>query len=118
MKSERINLLVSPEEKAFIDERAKKAGMTTSELVRQAVVAFDPEIDMDELRALSGQLASMVEETEKKLDANLVAIARLREQLADREALKAAAVAELEASGIEWPFGLPAQARRAEGVKA
>ena len=98
MRSERINLLVTPAEKSFIDERARKAGITTSELVRRAVVAFDPEIDLDELRALSEQLATMAAETERKLDANLADIAALRERLADEKALKAAAIAELDAS--------------------
>jgi hypothetical protein len=73
---------------------------------------------MNELRALSEQLASMVEQTEKKLDANLAAIAKLREQLADGAALKAAAVSELKASGREWPFDLPAQRQHAESAKA
>lgn len=118
MKSERINLLVTPEEKSFIDARARKAGMTTSELVRRAVVSFDPEIDMDELRALSEQMATVIEQTEKTLDANLAAIAELREELADEEALKAAAIAELKASGLEWPFGSPARGRRAAAVEA
>jgi hypothetical protein len=118
MRSERINLLVTPEEKSFIDERARKAGISTSELVRQAVVSFDPEIDMDELRALSAQLATMVVETEKKLDANLADIAALRERLADEKALKAAAIAELKATGQEWPFDLSLRTRDAEAAGA
>ena len=101
----RINLLVSPEEKADIVARAKTAKMTTSELVRRAVVSYDPEVDMDELEALAEELAGVVARTEKKLDENLAAISSLREQLADEDALKAAVAAELSASGGQWPFG-------------
>lgn len=112
MKSERLSVLVTPEEKSFIEERARQAGVNASELVRRAVVAYDPEIDMEELQALAEQLAAMVDETEQKLDANLAEIARLREQLSDTETMKARALAELKASGAAWPFAVPAAAGR------
>ncbi len=115
-KSVRINLMVSPEEKADIDERAKRASLTTSEFVRRAVVSYDPDVDMDEMRALAEELASVVDRMEKKLDVNLADIAKLREQLADKEALKAAAIAELEATGQAWPFDLFDRMRGSEAV--
>ena len=118
MKSERINLLVTPEEKALIDQRAKQAGLTTSELVRRAVVAFDSDADMDELRAIADALAGLAERLERKLAANLDDIAALREQLADKDALRAAAMAELEASGDVWPFDLPDRADPGKGSTA
>ncbi len=105
-KTIRINLLVSPQEKADLDARAKRAKLTTSELVRRAVAAYDPEVDMDALQTLAQELAAVVERTEKKLDDNLAAIAELRGKLADEAALKAAARAELEAKGQVWPFPL------------
>ena len=105
-KTVRINLLVSPQEKADLDARAKRAKLTTSELVRRAVVAYDPDVDMEALQTLAQELAAVVERTEMKLDDNLAAIAQLRRQLADKAALKAAARAELEASGQVWPFPL------------
>lgn len=100
-----------PKKRAINDERAKRAGLTTSELVRRAVVAYDPEVDMDEVQALAEELAGVAERMEKKLDANLESIAELRERLADEGALKAAAIAELESTGQEWPFDIPGSAR-------
>ena len=116
MRTVRLNLLVSPEEKALIDERAKKAGQTTSELVRRAVVAYDPEVDMDELQTLAGELADVAERMEGKLDTKLAEIAELREKLADQGALKAAAIAELKASGQEWPFDLSVRTSRPDTI--
>lgn len=107
MKSQRLNLLVTPEEKALIEERARQNGMSASELVRRAVVSFDPAVDMEELRALAQELAGVAERMDQKLTARLVEIEDLRRQLADKDALKAAAIAELEASGRTWPFELP-----------
>ncbi len=115
-KTVRLNLMVSPEEKADIDERAKRASLTTSELIRRAVEIYDPEVDMDELRALAEELAEVADRMEKKLKANLAAIAKLRDQLADKEALKAAAIAELEATGQVWPFDVPERTRRPESA--
>lgn len=117
MKTERINLLVTPEEKSLIDERARHAGLTTSELVRRAVGAYDAEAEaeMDELRALADELAQAVDRTEAKLTATLAKIEQLREALADRETLRAAARAELEASGAVWPFAVVDDGATARG---
>lgn len=101
----------------MIDERARQAGVNASELVRRAVAAYDPEIDMEELQALSEQLAAMVDQTEKKLDANLAEVARLRSLMADTEAMKAAALADLRASGTTWPFAVPTAGGDQEKVR-
>ena len=105
-KTVRINLMVSPEEKADIDARAKKASLTTSELVRRAVVAYDPDHEIAELKALAEELAQAAGRMESKLAATQAKVARYEAALADREGLKAAARAELEASGVVWPFEL------------
>ena len=118
MKTERLNLLLSPEEKALLDERAKGAGMTASEFVRRALGTYDPEVDMEELRALAQELAGVADRMEKRLDANLSAIAELRERLADRDALKAAALAELNATDRLWPFDLPDSTPRFEAAES
>ena len=117
MRSARLSVLVTPEEKTLIDERARQAGVNASELVRRAVAAYDPEIDMEELQALSQQLADMVDHTEKKLDANLAEVARLRDLMADTETMKAAALAELRASGATWPFAAPVAGGRQEKAR-
>ena len=108
MKSERINLLVTPEEKAVIDKRARDAGLTTSEMIRRAALAYDPEVD-GELRTLVDELAAVADRMEAKLDATLAKVAAYEEALEARDLRKKAARAELEASGLEWPFGLPEQ---------
>lgn len=70
--------------------------------------------ELDEVRALAEELGEAADRMEKKLAANLAALAELRAQLADKEALKAAAIAELEASGQKWPFELRKRDRRSE----
>ena len=74
----------------------------------------DREIEVNGLRALSNQLAVAVDKTDRKLDANLAEIARLREHLRDRDASKAATLADLSESGQDWPFRAPADVRRKE----
>lgn len=115
-KTVRINVLLSPDEKASIDERAKRANVTTSELVRRAVDVYDPDVNLDEIRGLAEELADVVERTESRLDANLAEIAALRKELANEGALKAKVRAELEASGKRWPFAeLPEDIEVASG---
>ena len=80
-----------------------------------AVLAMDDgEIDVNELRALSERLAVAVDRTDRKPDANLAEIARLREHLRDRDTLKAATLADLRESGQEWQFRALASVRREE----
>jgi hypothetical protein len=43
MKTDRMTLLIAPEDKAAIAARAAALGLSVSELVRQAALAFDPE---------------------------------------------------------------------------
>ena len=104
MKSERINLLVTPEEKAAIEARAAALNLSTSEMVRRAIDSFDPEFDDVELQALAEELRAVVAATEERVDAALRELDRLETFLADKASLKRAVVAELEAEGTDWPF--------------
>ncbi len=108
MKTDRMTLLVTPNEKAELAARAAALGISGSELVRRAVRSYDPDEDVDELKALAAELAGAVDRMEKKLDGTLAKVAAYEKALADKEGLKAAARAELEASGVVWPFN-PAQ---------
>ena len=112
-KTVRINLLVSPQEKAVIDSRAKRANVTTSELVRRAVVSYDPDHDIAGMQALVDELVGAASRMEEKLDATLAKVADYEERMADKAGLRAAARAELEASGDVWPFELPGKTARA-----
>ena len=107
MRSERINLLVSREEKTLIDRRARKAGMSASELIRRAVVAYGTDADMDELRGLTDELGAAAQRMDATLDATLTKLERTAEAIADKQALRAAARADLETSGDAWPFDAP-----------
>ncbi len=100
----RLNLLVSPEEKDDIEQRARRAHVTTSELVRRAVVAYEPDEDKDELRALADELALAARRMEGRLDDALVRMAAYDEAMADKDGMRSAARAEIEASGAVWPF--------------
>ena len=109
-KTVRIDLFVSSEEKQAIEARAKRANLATSEWVRRAAIAYEPEDDMSEndmdaLRYLVNEMAGAAERICKRLDATLAKVAENERVLADRAAIKAAALAEIEASGIKWPFG-------------
>lgn len=112
MKSDRMTLLVTPDEKAELAARARVLGISASELVRRAVRTYDPDVERDELMSLAGELAGVAARMEKKLDATLAKVAAHDKALADKPGLKAAARAELEASGLAWPFGLAAQDRK------
>lgn len=104
MKSERINLLVTPEEKAAIEARAAALNLSTSEMVRRAVASYDPESDEAELQALADGLRSVARATEQKVDAALRQLDQLETVLADTASLRRAARAELKAEGVVWPF--------------
>jgi uncharacterized protein (DUF1778 family) len=91
MKSERINLLVSVEEKIAIDARAEAANLTTSEFIRRAVTAYDESTSLDEVRVLAETLAAVVTRTDRK-------------QMSERELLKQEFVKELASQPQAWPF--------------
>jgi hypothetical protein len=107
MRSERINLLVTKDEKTLIDRRARKAGLSASELIRRAVIAYETNADREELQALTDELGAAAQRMESRLDATLARIERTATAIADRQALREAARADLETSGDVWPFELP-----------
>ena len=105
MRSERVNLLVTPEEKAAIEAQAAALNLSTSEMVRRAVASYDPEFGESELEVLADELSSVVAATEESLDKALRQFDALGAFLADKTSLRRAARAELEADGVVWPFG-------------
>ena len=100
MRSERVNLLVTPEEKAAIEAQAAALNLSTSEMVRRAVASYDPEFDESELQALADELSLVVAATEESLDTALRQFDALGAFLADKASLRRAARAELEAEGV------------------
>jgi hypothetical protein len=104
MRSERVNLLLTSEEKAAIEARAAALNLSTSEMVRRAIASYDPEFDEPALQALADELSLVVAATEESLDTALRQFDELEAFLADKASLKRAARAELEVDGVVWPF--------------
>jgi hypothetical protein len=50
--TKRVVVLMSPEDKARLEEKARRARISTGELVRRSIEAYEPELDGAELEAL------------------------------------------------------------------
>ena len=120
MKTDRLTLLVTPEEKAEMTARADAMGISTSELVRRAVRSHNPEFDSDAVQTLADELAAVVKGTEKQINAALAQLRAFEAFFADPEARRAEARAALEREDFEWPFMVPAapKSRRKTAQKA
>jgi hypothetical protein len=59
MKAERLTILVTAKEKAAIHARAQRLGLSAGEMVRRAVVAYDPALEgeREESEAVLNKLA-------------------------------------------------------------
>ncbi|HET8942724.1 MAG TPA: ribbon-helix-helix protein, CopG family [Rudaea sp.] len=76
MKTERVTLLISPNDKRELQNLAEDRGITASELVRRAVHAFGATSadETQELAALTAELRAAIPGMRKSLrDANLTA---------------------------------------------
>ncbi len=116
MKTARLNLLISPQEKANIDARSAALKISASELVRRAVNVYDPTAETGadkELHALSGELADAVSRTGKKLDAALKKFDHFQSLMNKKETMRTEARNELIAKGMSWPFAT----RQSEAAK-
>ncbi len=109
MKSDRLTLLMAPRDKRAIAAKAKRAGVSASEYVRRAVLAYDriDEIDApQDLVDLVKELVRVTERTEKNLDRALSRADELQEFLGREDERRAEVRRELEESGADWR-GLP-----------
>jgi hypothetical protein len=86
IRSQRMTVLLTPEAKAIIEARARTLGITSSELARRAIEAYDPHRDEQALRLLAAELAAVVDQTEAKLDATLAELDGLRRYFAGVDA--------------------------------
>ena len=68
MKTDRLTLLISPEDKAAIAARAAALNMPVSELVRRAAADYDPEgaAHLEELRTLLPALNALADQIEAR----------------------------------------------------
>ncbi len=83
MKSARITILVSEEEKADIGARAAEMKIPTGELLRRAVASYEPEDESEELEALASEFERIVKQTESKLDHAIEKLASVRDQISE-----------------------------------
>ena len=74
MKTDRLTLLISPADKAAINGRAESLGISVSELVRNAALAYDP--DEEEAKA---QLELLLPEFHDTLDRIVTTLDRMLE---------------------------------------
>jgi hypothetical protein len=67
MKTERMVILVTPEQKATIATRAKELNLSAGEIVRRAVATYRPNDDEQLLNALADELGRSVRDSRKAL---------------------------------------------------
>ena len=83
--TERVVTLMTPAEKARLEARASRAGVSVGEFVRRSVDSYDPEteteVDLAVLRSLSDDLRRSNLEALDALDAALASLRATREQL-------------------------------------
>lgn len=92
MKTERVTLLISPDDKRELQSLAEDRGITASELVRQAVHAFGANSfdETRELAVLTSELRSAIPAMRKSLrDANASAERAIAAMRSNRAAAKA-----------------------------
>ena len=83
IRSQRINLLVTPEEKAAIEAAALAGDMSVSEHIRQAALVYEvDEPDMDEIKTLVKEVGEAAERMHKRLDKTLAANAKWKKEMA------------------------------------
>lgn len=88
MKTERITILLTPQQKEVIQAKAKRHKLSAGEVVRRAVEGYQTETDEAMLAALAEELERSVKEARVALKA---ALAETRETLDHLEKSRSAA---------------------------
>ena len=88
--TERVVVLMPPEDKARLEKKARRAGTSVGELVRRSVEAYEPELEGAELEALLRLLEESharamrsLDEAEKELEVTLAYFDAKRKRAAD-----------------------------------
>lgn len=86
MKSQRLTLMISPEDKRHFKNLAEDRGMSTSELVRQAVRAYGVSSidDSRELAALTAELRNTIPAMRKSVRQANASVERALASIASR----------------------------------
>lgn len=87
MKSQRLTLLISPEDKRHFKTLAQDRGLTTSELVRQAVRAYGVSSidDSRELAALTAEMRAALPSMRKSVRSANASVERALASIASRQ---------------------------------
>jgi Ribbon-helix-helix protein, copG family len=90
MKSQRLTLLISPEDKRNFKSLAEDRGLSTSELVRQAVRAYGVNTidDTRELAALTAEMRAALPAMRKSLRQANASVERTLASIASRKAAR------------------------------
>jgi hypothetical protein len=83
--SERIPVLVTPDQKARIAKKAKAANMTVGEFIRRAAEVYEPDDD-GLIERLIDQIKSTGARASKALDASLTFVAESQKRIERMEA--------------------------------
>lgn len=86
--TERIPVLVTPDQKARIARKAKAANLTVGEFVRRAAEAYQPDDNDDVLERLIVQIKSTGAKASKALDASLAFVAESEKRIEQMEAAR------------------------------
>jgi predicted DNA-binding protein len=88
--SERVVVLMPPEDKARLEEKSRRAGTSVGELVRRAIEAYEPDLQAAELEAVvrlleqsQARALQSLDEAEKELATTRAYFAAKRKQEAN-----------------------------------
>jgi hypothetical protein len=84
VKSERLTILVTPDQKRAIASKAKSLNLSAGEVVRRAVDSYRTDEEERMLAALADELERSVKEARKAIREALGELQRTRAQLAGR----------------------------------
>ncbi len=84
--TERIPVLVTPDQKADITKKAKAANMTVGEFVRRAAEAYQPDDEDGALERLIEEIEKTGTKASKALDASLAFVAESEKRIEQMEA--------------------------------
>jgi hypothetical protein len=83
--TERIQVLVTKAQKAFIAKKAIAADVSVGEFLRQAAESYEPEADADLIDGLLGQVRATTAEAMGALDETLAFVAASERRIARME---------------------------------
>ena len=84
--TERVPVLMTPDEKKNLVSKAKKAGVTVSEYIRRAIDGYRPLEDEKALQAMLKQMNQATKNAEKSIDETLSFVQASNQRIDEMEA--------------------------------